>query len=373
MVWKSLSRTLIPVSGLVFVVSAASCGGDSPVGPSEAGAQQTSDAAMLAQILAKVDSIESKIDQQSLTINARIDSLEAHIGLAGGGGTVLPAAQIDSILALASFIADNSSSGGFELCGSFQLGGELGLELGAGAEGRAVGDLGAWAGTGAFAGAKIKPALGLKGGLKGALGGGISGCIPLGGSTPPSRPAPAGPQRSADLDQLSTTLNDLAGQFNLNPSNVSQSINSMSTVFQSPSSLTLANMSGTVPVPPAIASLTNDPLGTVSGYVQNVSNEALDALCNGGGWGSNLSTVVSDACALIPGGLPNVTALATMSTEFPALQNTVSTVCSTINGIGLQQLTIPSYTVDFGSLIGTYTVFPGYNKRLFPNYPGLTC
>jgi hypothetical protein len=366
-------RPLALLCGLTLVTLTAACG-DSPMSPDGVGAQQTSDAAMLAQVLAKLDSVQSQIDQQSLEIDARIDSLEAHVGLGGsGGGTVLPAAQIDSILALASFIADNASSGGWQLCGSFQLGGELGLERGGEVEGEAEGDLGAWAGTGAFAGAKIKPTLGLKGSFKGALGGGISGCIPLGGGTPPSRPAPAGPAKSADLDQLRTTLTDLANQFNLNPTSISQSIGGIGTALQSPNSLTLANMSSYVPIPSALSALTNDPMGTMSGYVQGVSNDALDALCNGGGWGSNLSSVISDACGLIPGGLPSVTALATISADFPALENTVSGVCSTINGIGLQTLAIPSYTVDFGSLIGTYTVFPGYNKRLFPNYSSLTC
>ena len=57
-----------------------------------------------------------------------------------------------------------------------------------------------------------------------------------------------------------------------------------------------------------------------------------------------------------------------MSTDFPIVQSTVSAVCGRLNTMGTRSLVIPSYSVNFGGVLGTWTVFPGYNQRLFPSY-----
>jgi hypothetical protein len=85
-----------PALASLLALSVSACG-DTPLTPDEAGASQESTMAMFAEIIDKLETIE-----------ARIDSLEEVVGSSGGGELVLtglPAAQLDSVLALASFLA----------------------------------------------------------------------------------------------------------------------------------------------------------------------------------------------------------------------------------------------------------------------------
>ena len=123
---------------LASMLAAAGCG-DTPLTPDELGATEESVIAMFDQILDKLETIEG-----------RIDSLEAVVESTGGGELVLtglPAAQLDSVLALASFLAADATSGSFELCAAGGLAGEFGTAWIGEAENECAGHLGAWAVT----------------------------------------------------------------------------------------------------------------------------------------------------------------------------------------------------------------------------------
>jgi hypothetical protein len=322
--------------------------------------------AMFAEILDKLETIEN-----------RIDSLETAVETAGGDGelvlTGLPAAQLDSVLALASFLAVDATSASAELCGQFELAGEFGFDWKGAAEGEGAGHLGAWAGTGAYAGGKLTWAAELGGGIKAELTGGVEGCIPLGGDEPPVRAAPAGPQRAPELDQLRTTLTGLGSQFDLDASTLTQSLGGLQTAIVSPGSLQLSTIADQLPLPPAMANLANDPVGTVGDQLGGLVSDAQDSLCSAP-FGSNLSSIIDEACDVIDaGGLANFTAFADITSTYPAIRTAVTTVCGRVNSIGLQRLVIPSWDVTFPGPIGTVEVFPGYNQRLFASYTALTC
>ena len=360
---KSVLVARACVLALVALASLTGCG-DSPMTPDPVGAAQESTAAMFAQILDKLESIED-----------RIDSLEATVDATGGGELVLtglPAAQLDSIIALTSFIGHEMTSGGLEACASIGLAGDFGTEWIGEAEGEGAGHLGAWAGTGAYAGGKItaKAEVGVAIKIEGA--GGVEYCHPLFASTPPARPSPAGPLRSAEVDQLGSTLDGITSQFNLTPATLSESLGGIGSAISSPGSISLQTLGSVVPLPPAMASLATNPLGTLSGHISGLATGVQSALCSGGDWGANLSNVVQQACGLIDtGGLANFTVMADIANTFPALQTAVGNVCSRVNGIGLQRLVISSW--DLTILGTTYNVFPGYNQRLFPNYTNVAC
>lgn len=129
------------------------------------------------------------------------------------------------------------------------------------AEGKADASLGAWAGTGAFAGGEVKVAGAFGGSFKLEAGGGVEFCAPLGGGAPPVRAASAGPTRSPELDQLRTTLTGLTSQFNLTPATLGQSLTGISTAIASPGSINLQSVGGYLPLPPALSSIAANPVG----------------------------------------------------------------------------------------------------------------
>jgi len=357
---RTMLRSTTRLSAFLAMLATAGC--DSPVNPLDA--QEASTQAMLAQILDKLGTIEE-----------RIDSLEATMTGTGGAGLVLtglPAAQLDSVLALASYLAEDASSGSWEACGGAELNGEFGIDWKGTAEGEGKGSLGAWAGTGAYAGADVKVSQEVGGGFKIGGKGGVEFCYPLGAGSPPVRPTPAGPMRAPELDQLRTTLDGLTTQFNLTPATLAASLSGVSTVISSPGSLSLAGVGTMLPLPPAVASIASNPVGTVTSQISNIAGQAQSALCSGSGWGSNMSAVITQACSVInSGGMANFTVLADIANTYPAVEAAISTVCTRVNSIGLQRLIIPSWDVTIVNT--TYEVFPGYNQRLFPSYTSVAC
>lgn len=343
----------------------AACG-DSPLTPDELAAAEPGITDQLNQIL-----------DQLAVMSDRLDSLQVAVDNVSGGGlslSGLPAAQLDSIIDLTSFIATEMVSGGVEACASVDLAGEFGTEWIGEAEGEGAGHLGAWAGTGAYAGGKVtgKAEVGVAIMIEGA--GGVEYCHPLFAATPPVRPAPAGApqQRAGELDQVGAALDNLQSQFNLNPGMLAQSIDGIGTAISSPASLSLDNLDNVLPLPPALSSIATNPIGTVSGHIQTLTSTAQDALCSGGNWGSNLSSVLSEACSVINGGgLSNFSVLSDITNTYPAVQTAVSNVCTRVNSMGLKRLVISSWDVTI--LGATYRVFPGYNERLFPNYSSVSC
>jgi len=362
---------------LVSALAASGCEG-SPLDPEELDAAQASQLqSMLSEVLLKLDGID-----------ARIDSLEATIDAAGAMPvtlTGLPAEQLDSLMAITSWLAQDiveESMGGWEFCGEFAGGLEVGLKFASEAEGKGRADLGAWAGTGAFAGGEVKATGGLEGGLAGEAKAAIEYCNPFGTKVLPgeSRPAAvpifaaAGPSRAGELAQLETALTNVAGQLNLTPDALGQALTGIGGAVSSSGGLRIQNIGTHLPLPSGLAAIANDPVGSAVARVQDLSTTARSALCSGGSWGSTVSTIITQACSIInTGGIANFAVLADVANTYPVVEAAIGTVCTRVNSVGLQRLMIPSWDVTLPLGIGTVEVFPGYNQRLFPSYVSVAC
>jgi len=386
-------------------LSLSGCG-ESPVE-----AAQSSPEAMFAQILDKLDMIEQRIDSLEAavegtegheTVVAKLDSIGSELdGIAGGGGgggggvllTGLHAEQLDSLIQLASFLAEDAVSASAELCGGLALGGGIGWESIGEAKGEGVGSLGAWAGSGAYAGAKVEAKAELSFALKLEGEGGVSICKPIFAGTPPVRPAPTGPLRNAALDPVRTSLDNLSNQLSLTPATLAQSIDGIGTAVASPTSINLQTFGDYIPLPSGLSSIASDPVGTVVGGVQGLATTAQNAICSAN-LGANFTTIVTAGCDVIAnGGMANFTAFADMvntyptiqtavtnlqttvsgiASTYPAVQTAATAICTRVNTIGNRSLNIPSRSIDLGAL-GTYTTFPGFNWDVFPNYTSVTC
>lgn len=366
------------VSSLLLNFVFVSCSADAITNP-----MQTSDPATLAklgEIAVQLDSIQSQIERQSRGLVARIDSLDASITSSGGGEVMPPAmaiAQLDSIMALASWIADDMSSPGGELCAAVELGFEAGPEWEAEASAEAAGGVGAWAGSGAFANVLVNLKNNMAGEIKLSVTPSWTGCIPL-GDDPTTRPASTAlAARAPGIDQLEPALTSLAGQLGWDGSLVGQALNTAGTAIQSPSSVGIRDLGGFLPLPAGWASLANDPIGTIGSEIQGYSQDMVDVLlCGGIDWGSTVGTVVADACNLFPANLPTIAELFQLTDNFGVLEATVAVMntsvnaaCDAIDFVGVSRLFIPGVTIT-EPLFNSWSVTtpPVFNARLFPSY-----
>lgn len=357
-------------SSLLLNVVLVSCAAES-TGP------QGGDPELLARldaVMTRLTSIEAKLDAQAGTLATRFDGLDSTIASgmpvpgepSGDPVSTLQVARVDSILALASYIANDLATPGWEYCGA--VGVAVGLEAAAKLEleGEAVADIGAWAGTGAFAGVKLlgKGELGLGGdvGAEGTIG----GCMPVeAGPPPPSR------QSSASGDNLRTVLANMSGQNGLTQSRAAASLGALSGVFQSPATMRVQDAGNFLPVPPGLSAAIADPMGTLSNGIPAKMDEALHSLCNRS-WGPRVSAPIGTACARIVSNQLDIGGLFAMADQFPELQSAVSlvgnrvgTVCSRVNSFGHTTLTIPNPLPASSG--------PLYSARLFPNFTTVGC
>lgn len=332
--------------------------------------------ARLDAVMARLTAIEAKLDVQSDTMRGRFDSLASTITAGGPGGgpvggpSALVAAQVDSIVALASFIAHDITSGAWEVCGGAELALNGSSTTALEVEGKGRGSLGAWAGTGGFAGADIKATrdFGLEVGLEGNIG--IEGCMPLGGEDPPARAIAAG---ATLIDgTLRAALTGVTTQVGLTRERIASSFNTIGTAFQSPGDIRVQDAVSLLPLPTGLQSVMGDPAGRLRNEVPAKIDEAVSALCSTS-WGPRVATPINTACDRIASNNADIGGLFEMVERFPALQQAVSTastgvstVCSRVNAIGTRSLTIPN-PLEIGptNLYGP--------TRLFPSFTTISC
>lgn len=367
----------ILASSLLLNVLLVSCAAESPTGPPAAIDPEL--LAKLDAVTARLAAIEAKLDVQTDTLKRRFDTLAAKVALVpttpgtppAGPIAALQVAQIDSILALTSFLAHDVSSGSVELCGGIEAAGSGKVGPKADVKGEAVGSVGAWAGTGAFAGAKVDA----KGGIEFELGAevalSVEGCLPLGGEEPPARLMASGRANLMGAD-LHNTLSSAASQLGLTEARMSSTIGTLGSAMQSPGSLRLQDAVNMVPLAPGLQAMFSDPIGTLSAQIPAKLDEAVNTLCTRS-WGSRVSVPLNTACDRIQGGAVDIGGLFTMMEQFPALQSTmatvgsrVSTVCGRVNTVGFTSLTIPNPLN-----IGPTPLFGP--QRLFPNFTTIAC
>lgn len=333
-------------------------------------------AAVLARLdamTARLATIEAKLDSSGARTIARLDSLQSGVTTIGGTPTLSPlqAAQLDSVVAIASFIANDAVSGGWEACVNVEAGLSGAIASKADATGEGAGSLGAWAGTGAFAGAKIdaKNEIGFEFNVDG--GGSIEGCLPLGGEAPPARALRAS-MRSGDGARLEGTISTFTGQLGLTEARVEAALASLGSALSGSSVPRIQDISGIVPLPPLLANRLANPQSVLSGEVAGKVTDAINSLCSAS-WGSQLSSPVATACANINSGNVSIGGLYAIASQFPAvesalttLQGRFSTACGRINTIGVTSLTIPNPLN-----IGPEPLFGP--QRLFPSFTTVAC
>jgi hypothetical protein len=370
---KTHASLAVLAASLLLNFVLVSCAAESTAPP------QAMDQEVLARldaVMTRLTAIEAKLDVQEDTMKARFDSLRSTITVGGPGGgpvggpSALVAAQVDSLVALASFIAHDITSGAWEVCGGAELALGGSSKTAAEVEGKALGSLGAWAGLGGFAGADIKTTrdLGLEIGLEGNIG--IEGCVPLGAETPPARMI-AGQAHLID-QTLHSSLGAVTSQVGLTRERISQSFSTIGTAFQSPGTIRVQDAISILPLPSGLQAIMSDPVGRLSSEVPAKIDEALDALCTRN-WGPRASTPIGTACDRIASNTGDIGGLFGMMEQFPQVQAAVSTVsdgvstiCTRMNSIGTRSLTIPNPLE-----IGPTNLFGP--SRLFPSYTNMTC
>lgn len=370
---KAQASVAVLAASLLLNFVLVSCAAESTAPPAAADQEVL---AKLDAVMARLTAIEAKLDEQTDTVKSRFTSLSSTITEGGPGGgpvggpTALVAAQVDSLVALASFIAHDITSGSWEVCGGAELALNGSTKTAAEVEAKGRGSLGAWAGTGGFAGADITATrdFGLELGLEGKIG--IEGCVPLGAEAPPAR-AVAAQARLID-GSLQSALQSVTSQVGLTRERIAASFNTIGTAFSNPGALRIQDAVSTLPLPNGLQSVLSDPMGRLSSEVPAKIDEAVTALCSNN-WGPRASGAIDAACDRISSNPVNIGGLFTMMEQFPALQTTVATVstgvstlCGRLNSIGTRSLTIPN-PLDFGptNLFGP--------TRLFPSYANVTC
>lgn len=362
----------ILAASLLLNVTLVSCGNE-PTAPQ---GQDSQILAKLVEVTEKLAALEAKIDAQGAATAERFDSLEVTVTAAAAGAIPLAgvdAARVDSILALASYLAEDVWTGGWEGCGKleFEASAKTGLKAEGHGEGKA--SVGAWAGTGAFAGALIAIKNHVEGEFTLGLPFEFGYCLPVGGSAPPTRaPSPALISTRMANASANAAVEGVISQLGLTPDKVEMALSGFGSLFQGGAFPTTQAIAATLPLPPALQSKLSDPLGSLKAQTSDRVNEAIGALCTGT-WGPVVAGPITTACNTISSGPPDIGGLFTMMEQFPVVQTTLTRVngvatglCSRLNTIGVFSLTIPNpLSIGPTNLFGP--------QRLFPWYTGVTC
>ncbi len=366
----ALTASMLAAS-MLLNVTLVSCGAE-PTAPSGQNAEILE---KLAEVTAKLAAIEAKLDAQGAATADRLDSLEVTVTAAASGAVPLAgvdAARVDSILALASFLAVDATTASWEACGKLEF--EVGAKVGIKAEGHGEGkaSVGAWAGTGAFAGLVV----GIKNHVEGEIGLALpfeyGVCLPTGGEAPPARGVSGGSQARIANAAITSSVNSVLSQLGLTEDKVETAMDGLSSIVQGggfPSTQTIA---AALPLPASFSSKLADPLGSLQGPAVARMNEAVNALCTGS-YGPLVAGPITTACGHINNGPPDIGGLFAMMEQFPAVQTTLTkvngistTMCGRLNTIGFFSLTIPNpLSIGPVNLYGP--------QRLFPWYTTMSC
>lgn len=366
----ALTASMLAAS-MLLNVTLVSCGAEPTAPPG----QTTEILEKLAEVTAKLAAIEAKLDAQGAATADRLDSLEVTVTAAASGAVPLAgvdAARVDSILALASFLAVDATTASWEACGKFGV--DIMAKTGIKAEGHGEGkaSVGAWAGTGAFAGLLVA----IKNHVEGEISFGFpfefGVCVPTGGEAPPVRGGGAPGQGRIANAAITSSVNSVISQLGLTEAKVETAMDGLSSIVSGggfPSTQTIA---AALPLPAAFSSKLADPLGSLRAPAVARMNEAVTALCTGN-YGPLVSAPITTACNHISNGPPDIGGLFTMMEQFPAVQTTLSkvngvstTMCGRLNTIGFFSLTIPNpLSIGPDNLFGP--------QRLFPWFTTMSC
>lgn len=351
---------------------------DSPLTPSAASATQPEDGdqQLLLAILAKLDSIESRVERESSAIYARLDALaagDATALVAGGPGgsprsnglsSQVEALHVltDSIMELSSFLATDAAQVlNWEFCG--------GVKADGGGEFKAVtqGDAEAQAGvgakpadTGAAAQVEVTQRVAMEWAAAVKLELGTNVCADLRniGSSPPVRTSTSPAALRMAGGDMETTLLALQSQLGLDESNMDRAFTAGADLFQNGSFSSLNNLTTSLPLPAQFSS----PLTVVRN--QLAGTRPVDLLCDADLGSGRIMELAAEGCGFIQAdNLPDLGTFLDLSRNFTSLRDNFDGVCSRVNSMVNSSVNIGLSSWGDGTL----------NLRLFPSGWVVSC
>jgi hypothetical protein len=370
---------------------------DSLVTPEEVQAQtaNASDRELLLTILARLDAMEARVEQEAGTVRAALEAItgveDLRVAFApgnsggngnsgnngggdgAGGGQGLAAgldevrgdldslaAMTDQLFTLAEWMATEMSSpwSGLESCFAAKLKGNADFKSITHGDAEAEGGVGVkpWD-TGVLAKVNLRQRLGIEFGAGAefevvALG----GCLNWGNlnASPPVRPGPtpAGVQM-ASTSGLAGALRNVPGQLGITEAGLEQLMQAGTSLVQSGDLSRIQEVASLLPMPAQARS----PLAAVRGRL--ASFDAVDLLCGGTNFGTSLASYVSQGCGYIQGGnLPNLGIYLNMGNNFSNLQANFGSLCGRFNNVVDRRLVVNNNLPWGGSNVLDVALFP---------------
>jgi hypothetical protein len=310
--------------------------------------------AQLASISSRIDSIDQRtrrIDEATIiavdSIVTRLSDPEANF----------LASLVDAIELSAEVKAEVCA----ELAG--MVGGEY--SVGPNAEGGAHAEAGPSV-IEAEAQAKVQARLETEAKLKFGLEGQLKGSIC----------AALGAELGTDLETAAAAMRGALADLGIDASTMTNLVDRVSNPTSASYESTISAVRSAVPLPSAITSLVDNPVSIITNSPA-ITTFATQARCNPSFYvgGSPFQDAQSRLCSLVVPSAAEyigiISALAGVPSNVATLKTSLFSTCSRVNSLIPQTLNIPSWSVTI--LSSTYTVFPGYNARLFPGLATLTC
>ena len=387
-------RTRVRASVLVSLATLVACD-DTPVtvpAPAEpvvdlrepAALQGLTDRQLLITLLTRVDALEARLDSEARLARALVDTIrnapqwEALVSLAanaagvppadpgGNGGQGGIATDIETLLTSTETLLVRSDSMMdalynpwaqhslcFDLAVPFHVGAEL-MQVG---QAEVEGGLGAFVfGNGADVEVRGRTELDLKLGLSVEPAFNYSACWDPGAHRG-GGPAGAG-FRAASLagpDQA-----DLESAFNaigLSPAAVASTLQAGRDLLSgSPGFLDLADLPSSIWTPPAVQNLATE--AALRNALRQAGADAVSRLCDTDLYPPEIRDAVAEACAVELPSLQTIVAPVNLA----PLQNSVTALCTTFNGLLSESFSIPSFTIprqQYSFLGISQETFPG--------------
>lgn len=354
----------------------------------QAQAANASDRELLLTILGRLDAIEARVEQEAGTVRAALEAITGveDLGVAfapgnsagkgnsgNGGGQGLTAgldelredlasltAMTDQLFTLAEWMAVEMSSpwSGLESCFGVKVKGNADLKSKTFGNAEGEGGLGVkpWD-TGAAARVSLTQRFAMEFGAGAELEVvGLGGCLNWGsiGADPPVRQGTTtAALQMASHSGLEAALRNVPGQFGLDEARLQQMLQAGTGLLQSGDLTQIQSLASILPMP-ANASA---PLSLIRGRLASMN--AVDLLCGGTNFGSNLASYVSQGCGYIQGGnLPNLGTYLNMGNNFSSLQANFGSLCGRFNNVVDRRLVVNNNLPWGGSNVLDVALFP---------------
>jgi hypothetical protein len=315
--------------------------------------------ALLQQVLERLDTLEAREARRSEEVLASLDTVVVVAQQPGEVGTI--GAQLEATIC-------------FERSRKLTGGGETRIKL----DGRGMGNVGVDAyGNGAqafvlgMAGQVIEAKPAAEWDFKGTICAKGYGDRDLGSL----RSILSGIHQSVSATQLAS----VATALDLSGTRMSSSLDVVPSLSWSQFGFgqgTASNLVSSLPLPADLAGLLSNPSGILD-RAADAAQYAIDRLCSQTLFTGDFAQRAQDACALrdrlgVTQVVNTVEALDGLPSTLSAMDLDLASVCSRVNSMRVQDLTIPGVVVNFPLGIGSVTTFPRFTASLFPGV-GAAC